>query len=117
MDGLLFFKSKVEIMIERIDKIFSVLAALTRDGFSWQEIIMYGLTLIAIVVIVWLSLGIIKKLLDIILQIINIVKIPIEAIERIIVSLFTGVKQSLGSISNMQPMHTPPSGQNNHPQK
>ncbi len=95
-------------MIERIDKILSVLGALIRDGFSIHEIVMYGLTLTAIVLIVWLSLGVIKKLLDIILQIISIVKIPIEALERVLISFFTGVGKLCSSLPKMETSHPQP---------
>jgi hypothetical protein len=95
-------------MIERLDKIFSVFAALARDGFSWQELVMYGLTLTAIVLIVWLSLEVIKKLLDIIYQIINIVKIPIEAIERVLIRLFSGIGKVCSSIPKFAPVHQQP---------
>lgn len=94
-------------MIERLDKIFSVFATLVRDGFSWQELAMYGLTLTAIVLIAWLSLEVVKKLLDIIYQIITIVKVPIEAIERVLTGLFS-------SISKLKPTHQPPTDEGEH---
>jgi len=88
-------------MIERMDKILSILAAMIKDGFSVQEIIMYGLSLTALVLIVLLFTTIIKKLLDIIVQIISIVKIPITAIERIVISFFSGVGKLCGSFSQI----------------
>ena len=88
-------------MLERMDKIFNVLAAIIRDGFSVQELIMYGLTLTALVLIIWLSMGVIKKLLDIILQIVSIVKVPITALERIITSFFSGIGKLCSSFSQI----------------
>ncbi len=96
-------------MIERIDKILSIFATLIRDGFSPEEILVYAFTLAAFVIVIWLSMEVIKKSLKIILQIVKIIKIPIDALERVLISFFSGMGKLLSSLTHMGPSpHQPP---------